>query len=329
MIEIPDYIYTRSVIKQLYLKEESRRLFQKNAYSVSITGQNESAYTVEASDVKTYKGKVTLKEADFNNIARKLFCAGGSLDEIRAEIVFSGGFDEAMLREFSASLKKTADALSAEIKRVSVHIKEGSEEEMTVLLSGKGQLKKISDAPWQCRKIFEGQEIILTGSPGKAGMIEIVARNMEMLKSVFSKLYLERMQTKSGDRLPFIEMDAVPFYRATAMIPLEAGGLLAGLWNLGEREEAGLKVYADRLSFEQETIEICNYFDINPLELNSKGAYLIATDRGEELTYVLRKAGLTAVCIGNVTKEKKRIIVFEDEERFIESPRYICANKLN
>ena len=36
MIEIPDYIYNRSVVKQLYLTEESRHLFQKNADSVSI-----------------------------------------------------------------------------------------------------------------------------------------------------------------------------------------------------------------------------------------------------------------------------------------------------
>ncbi|MGP1612044.1 MAG: AIR synthase-related protein [Catonella sp.] len=329
MIEIPDYIYLRSVIKQLYLKEESRRLFQKNAYSVSITGKDEPAYSVEVSDFKSYKGKAVLKETDFNSILRKLLCAGGGLDEIRAEIVFSGGFNETLLREFSASLKKTADALGAEVKRVSVHLKEGSEEEMTVLLSGKGLLKKMSDAPWQCQKIFAGQEIILTGSLGRAGMIEIADKKGEQLKSFFPKHYMERIKSMSGDRLPFIEMDAVPFYRATAMLSLEEGGLLAGLWNLGERDGAGLRVYSDRLFFEQETIELCNYFDINPLELNSRGAYLIATDRGEELTYVLRKAGLNAVCIGNVIKEKKRVIVFEDEERFIESPKYNCANNLN
>ena len=329
MIEIPDYIYLRSVIKQLYLKEESRHLFQKNAYSISITRQDEPSYSVEATDLKIYKGEAVIKEADFNSILRKLLCAGGNLNEVRAEIVFSGGFNEALLRDFSASLKKAADGLGAEVKRVSVHLKEGGEEEMEGLLSGKGMLKKMSDAPWQCQKIFAGQEIVLTGSLGRAGMIEIADKKRKQLNQIFPKLYMERIKDKSYDRLPFIEMDTVPFYRATAMLPLEEGGLLAGLWNLGDREGAGLRIYADRLLFEQETVEICNHFDINPLELNSKGAYLIATDRGEELTYVLRKAGVNAVCIGNVTKEKKRVVVFEDEERFVESPRYICTDKLN
>ena len=97
---------------------------------------------------------------------------------------------------------------------------------------------------------------------------------------------------------------------------------MAGLWNLGEREEAGLVIYADRINYEQETIEISNHFNLNPLELNSEGAYLLATDRGEELTLALRSAGIDAVCIGEVIKDKKRVVMFEDEERYIESPGY-------
>ncbi|ETT01399.1 hypothetical protein HMPREF1497_2254, partial [Fusobacterium sp. CM21] len=46
----------------------------------------------------------------------------------------------------------------------------------------------------------------------------------------------------------------------------------------------------------------------------------------EELTYALRKAGIEAVCIGEVTKDKKRVVVFEDEERFIETPKYNLFN---
>ena len=56
--------------------------------------------------------------------------------------------------------------------------------------------------------------------------------------------------------------------------------------------------------------------------LDSEGAYLLATDMGEELVYALRNAGLRAVCIGRATEDKKRVIVFDDEERFIESPKY-------
>ena len=323
MIEIPDYIYERSVIKQLYLKKESRHLFQKNAYSVSINKEEqETEYFAEATEVISFKGEPVLTEMNLTEILRKIMCAGGNLTELRAEIVFAGGFEETELRKFSSSLKKLADRLEVRIKKVSVYLKESAESEKIVFISGKGYLKKTSDAPWQRQRIFEGQEIILTGSVGKSGMIELFDKNKKDLKMNYPEIYIEKMSHKTSDRLPYIEVETAPFYKVTAMLPLGSGGLMAGLWNIGEREGGGLVIYADRINYEQETIEISNYFNLNPLELNSKGAYLLATDKGEELTLALRSAGIDAVCIGEVTKDKKRVVIFEDEERFIESPQY-------
>lgn len=323
MIEVPDYIYERSVIKQLYLKEESRHLFQKNAYSVSINREEQiTGYVAEASEVLSFKGEPVLTEKALNKIVRKIMCAGGNLTELRADIVFAGGFEETELRKFSSSLKKLADKIEVQIKKVSVYLRESAEPEKTVFISGKGCLKKTSDAPWQRQRIFEGQKIILTGSVGKSGMIELFDKNKQDLKKIYPDIYIEKMSNKSADRLPYAETETAPFYKVSAMLPLGPGGLMAGLWNLGEREEAGLVIYADRINYEQETIEISNHFNLNPLELNSEGAYLLATDRGEELTLALRSAGIDAVCIGEVTKDKKRVVMFEDEERFIESPGY-------
>ena len=327
MIEIPDYIYNRSVVKQLYLKEESRHLFQKNAYSVSINREKpDTRFTTEATDIFYFKRKPVLTEDDLNGIVKKLLCAGGSLAELRAEVVFAGGFVEAELREFSISLKKLADKTGAEVKRMAVYLKENSENEKTVFLSGRGPLKNASDAPWQRQDIFEGQEIILSGSVGKAGMVKLFNNHKEELELVYPVIFLEKMGHRMAGRLPLVEVEIARFYKSTAMIPLGEGGLLAGLWNLGDRDKAGIKIYADRLKYEQETIELCNHFNLNPLEISSDGAYLLVTDSGEELTYALRKAGIEAVCIGEVTKDKKRVIVFEDEERFIETPKYNLFN---
>lgn len=321
MIEVPDYIYERSVIKQLYLKEESRHLFQKNAYSVSINREDDRYYT-EASDIFVFKAEMKLSEHNFNEIIRKIICAGGKLTELRVEAVFAGGFEEAWLREFSVSLKKIADRIGVDVKRMSVYLKEGAEPENIVFVLGSGPLKSASDAPWQRQRIFEGQSIVLTGSLGKSGMAELFKKNEAELDRVYPKIFVEKMRHKFSDRMPIIEAETAPFYRVSAMLPLGKGGLLAGLWNLGDRKEAGLAIYAERLSYEQETVEISNYFNINPLEMRSEGAYLLASDRGEELTQALRRAGIEAVCIGEVLKDKKRVVIFEDEERFIEPPKY-------
>ena len=153
-------------------------------------------------------------------------------------------------------------------------------------------------------------------------MTKLYSENLEELRTIYPEPYIEKLKNKRADRLPLIETETAAFYRTTVIVPLGAGGLLSGLWSLGDREKAGLTVYADRLSYEQETIELCNHFNLNPLMLNSKGSYLLAADMGEELVYALRNAGLLVACIGRATEDKKRVIVFDDEERFIESPKY-------
>ena len=309
MIELPDYIYERSVLKQLYLKEESRHLFQKNAYSVSISGgKKDEGYFAEASCTLTFKGNPILREEDLNDILRKLMCVGGSLEELRVQILFKGEFKESELRQLSSSLKAVSDSLGAQIIRVSVSLC--------------GAIKSASEAPWKRGKLYPGQDIILTGSLGKYGMTKLCSENLEELRTIYPEPYIEKLKNKRADRLPLIETETAAFYRTTVIVPLGAGGLLSGLWSLGDREKAGLTVYADRLSYEQETIELCNHFNLNPLMLNSKGSYLLAADMGEELVYALRNAGLLAACIGRATEDKKRVIVFDDEERFIESPKY-------
>ena len=176
-------------------------MFQKNAYSVSINREEQiTGYVAEASEVLSFKGEPVLTEKALNEILRKIMCAGGNLTELRADIVFAGGFEEAELRKFSSSLKKLADKIEVQIKKVSVYLRESAEPGKTVFISGKGCLKKTSDAPWQRQRIFEGQKIILTGSVGKSGMIELFDKNKQDLKQIYPDIYIEKMSNKSADR---------------------------------------------------------------------------------------------------------------------------------
>lgn len=84
-----------------------------------------------------------------------------------------------------------------------------------------------------------------------------------------------------------------------------------------------MEIEADRLYCEQEVVETAEYFDLDPLKMDSEGVYILTSFMGEELVYALRKAGIDAVSAGKVIKDKKRVIRFNEEERFIDSPRYI------
>lgn len=71
----------------------------------------------------------------------------------------------------------------------------------------------------------------------------------------------------------------------------------------------------------QETIELCEYFDINPYNLYSAGALLIGTDRPEMMVDALAKAGVEAAVIGRVTDENGRVIRNGEEMRFLDRPQ--------
>lgn len=101
------------------------------------------------------------------------------------------------------------------------------------------------------------------------------------------------------------------------------GGVFAGLWKLADRSGIGLKVRFGDIPVRQETIELCEYFDINPYKLRSDGSLLIATDRPDELISALHDADIHACVVGYFTEGIDRVLISgkeDSERRFIEEP---------
>ncbi len=92
------------------------------------------------------------------------------------------------------------------------------------------------------------------------------------------------------------------------MHDLSQGGILAGLWEMAERTAMGLEVDLKAVPIRQESVEICEYFSLNPYELLSGGALLIAAENAQELTGRLQKAGIRASIIGRLTSGRDRIL---------------------
>jgi hydrogenase maturation factor len=107
----------------------------------------------------------------------------------------------------------------------------------------------------------------------------------------------------------------------SAIHDLSNGGVFAALWEMGERAGCGLKVNLKNIPIRQETVEICEFFEINPYQFLAGGALLFATDDGEKLVTELGNAGIPATVVGFLQDGKDKIIVNEDESRFLEMPQ--------
>ena len=110
---------------------------------------------------------------------------------------------------------------------------------------------------------------------------------------------------------------AVKSGASSLCLPRE-GGIFGGLWQLASGKGVGLVVDLKCIPVRQETIELCEYFDINPYELLAGGSLLATTKNGGELVRAFSVLGIPAAVIGRTVKGNDRIICRDGETRYLE-----------
>jgi len=104
------------------------------------------------------------------------------------------------------------------------------------------------------------------------------------------------------------------------ILELSELGIFGGLWDLEERHGHGLNIDLGKISIRQEVIEICEQMNVNPYTYPSQGAWLIRSERAYELKDYFERNNIQAEVIGYETKDKGRVIINEDETRFLTPP---------
>lgn len=103
-----------------------------------------------------------------------------------------------------------------------------------------------------------------------------------------------------------------------AMHDVRSGGIFGALWELSRRLGVGLYIDLKKIPVKQETIEVCEFYHLNPYELLSGGALIMVTSDGGRLVRMLEAEGIPAAIIGNTNKSNDKIIVNQDETRYLE-----------
>ncbi len=178
----------------------------------------------------------------------------------------------------------------------------------------KDRLITTSGARW-------GQDVVLSKWIGLEGTA-ILAREkeQELLERYPSRLIEE---AKAFDRYLSIVPEAATAGKSgvSAMHDVTEGGIFGALWELAESSGVGLEIDLKRIPVRQETIEICEFFEINPYELISSGSLLMVTDDGPDLVRKLEQEGISAAVIGKIREGNDRVVINEEERRYLEPPK--------
>ena len=166
-----------------------------------------------------------------------------------------------------------------------------------------------------------GQYIILSKWIGLEGTSIIAKEKEKELLNRFPKHMIER--AKEFDQYLSIIPEAKigVEMKVSSMYDVTDGGIFGALWEMAEASEVGLEIDLKEIPVKQETIEICEYFLLNPYCLISSGSLLMAGDNGYEVVRELKKAGIHGAVIGKAVKGRDRVVINDNERRYLEPPK--------
>jgi hydrogenase maturation factor len=158
-----------------------------------------------------------------------------------------------------------------------------------------------------------GDKLILTKNVGIEGTAILATDREEQLKKALKPTMLCNAK-KLYDNISVVK-DAVVAFKTGAVHAMHdptEGGLAGGVHEMADASNLGVKIYEEKIRIAPETVEICDFFGIDPLQLIASGSLLIAAKRNstDKVVKALEKNQIAAAIIGEfLSSSKKRLIV--------------------
>lgn len=166
-----------------------------------------------------------------------------------------------------------------------------------------------------------GMDILVTKWIGLEGTSIIARAKEEALLTRYSNRFIDT--AKEFDQMLSVVKEGriAAEFGVAAMHDVTEGGIFGALWEMAEASGVGLTIDLLKIPVKQETIELCEFCGINPYGLISSGCMLMACEDGNGLVAKLAEQGVKATIIGKATDSNDRILINEEEKRFLEPPK--------
>lgn len=251
------------------------------------------------------------------SIMNNLATAGASTEYLTLTVLFPEELEEIQLKEL---IQRTGEWCEIHrITLVSGHT-EVSDVVRRPVLSYTGWGHTNGSSGKLTAGLLPDQDLVMVGWTGMAGTA-ILAKNREAeLAGRYPFSIIDAAKEWEGQLLIETAAKASEVFEVSAMHDVSQGGVFAALWEMAECAGVGLDVELKRIPIRQETVEICEFFDLNPYQLYGQGAFLLGTPRGEALVEHLHTMGVTAAVIGQTTSGNDRILRNGEDVRFLDRP---------
>lgn len=315
--KIPESVLKRSVLRQFQTKRED---------VVLSAGVGEDCAAVSAAE-----GEIFVFSSDpviWTDEKSGVRAVHGTLNDLAASGAEPVGLLlTAMLPENiqEPQIRKMTQLIDQECAKYRVQVLGGHTEitpavnQPVITVTGVG--KAYPGYPLSTGGAKPGDDIVITKWIGLEGTARIAESRKEELCTRYPMHLIT--EAASFDRYLSVIPEAATAVKSgvSAMHDVSEGGIFGALWELAECSGVGLEIDLKKIPIRQETVEVCEFFGLNPYQLVSGGSLLVATPDGNALVMKLMEEGIHASVVGKAVAGNDRILVNEDERRFLEPPK--------
>ncbi len=315
--KIPENVLKRSVFKQIHTKREEVILGAGVGEDCAAIKLSEDEMFVISTD------PVTGTATDIGHLAihitlNDLASSGAEPVGVMLTLLLPEQAQEADLKKMMGQIEQACAQAKVQIMGGHTEVTRAVSQPV-VNVCGVGKVKAsklISTAGAR-----PGDDILASKWIGLEGTSIIAKEKEQELSQHYSPKLVQKAQ-KFDQYLSVLPEAAVAVKSGvSAMHDVTEGGIFGALWELAESSGVGLEIDLKKIPVKQETIEVCEFFGINPYELISSGCMLMASPDGNTLLRELDKAGVHASLIGKATAGNDRVLLNQEERRFLEPPK--------
>ena len=315
--KIPESVLKRSVLRQLHNRRDEVLLG-------AGVGEDCAALTLEADEVFVMStDPITGTGKEMGSLAvittaNDLASSGAEPVGVMLTILLPEESEEALLKEIMRDAEATCEKFHMQILGGHTEVS-AAVNRPVISVSGVGKVKK--DAMIKTGGARPGMDIVVSKWTGIEGTVILAKERERELLGRYATTFIDR--SKDLDAYISVLSEAAVAARSgvSAMHDITEGGIFGALWEMAEASGVGLEIDLKKIPVRQETIEICEFFGLNPYELISGGRMLMAAEDGNQLVHELEKAGIPAAVIGKAMAGNDRVLRNEEERRFLEPPK--------
>ena len=315
--KLPENVWKRSVQKQMKTKRKEVFAGAGIGEDCAVCTFDNGSQTVVGVYTGHWPGKNTAK-LTVHRSANALAAAGAEPVAMDIAALLPEGTEEEYVKSMTAQIEEEGALLGIQTAGCGITV---SKAVNCPVITATGIGSRAKESSVSIKNIKPGMDVAVSKWIGLEGTVFLAENLEEELLARYPARFLG--EAKRLERFLSVIPEAAVAGKSgvCAMHSVGEGGIFGALWELAEGAGVGLDIDLKKIPIKQETVEVCEFFGLNPYELASGGCLLMVSEKGHDLVRELEGQGIEAAVIGKITDSNDRVVINGEERRFLENPK--------